>query len=390
MTEKSKKIVNGKFSLLEPNSNELSNTGFVRRRCYIAYPGKNRNYTNISKQAFEEASASLLGVPVVGNWTGSNYGGHDIIAETKGNEYIVRDKTIPLGFVPQDANVTWEEVEDEDGNMKLYQVSDVVLWHKRFPEEVDFIIENGVNQSMEIEVLDGDYDYEDYFDIKSFEYQALCLLGKDDYDPENNVEPCFEDAGILAEFSKTQSDMIKEMKDTYNKYSFKKEKGGGSGMSKENIEMIELEKYNEVVAELAEVKKNLETTSEALEIATKEKEEFKANIEELNASLETINSEVEELREFKASIVAEKEAQEIAELEEEYAGLLPADKIEEIKTAEESITVEEFSTKLALALAEETIKNKKSEKEVNFGLGVVFESGNVNKEPKDKTNKFYL
>lgn len=205
-----KKINTTSISVKFQDFQPINNTGFVRGVCKVAYAGENRNYTNIPKEAFEKAETTIFGVPVVGNWLGDNYGGHDIVIETKGNEVSFKDATIPYGFVPQDANPRWESVEDNNGNSKNYYAVDVILWHERYPEEVQFIIDNGANQSMEIMVTDGDWDDNwEFFDINDFYYSALCLLGRekdeDGINGEKNVEPCFENSEVIVgQFSMTE------------------------------------------------------------------------------------------------------------------------------------------------------------------------------------------
>ena len=74
------------------------------------------------------------------------------------------------------------------------------LWTSIY-EETKRIIEHGNNQSMELdeEKLDGVWTFDDkglpkFFIINEAMIQKLCILGE-------NVEPCFEGAGIAAQFS---------------------------------------------------------------------------------------------------------------------------------------------------------------------------------------------
>ncbi len=86
---------------------QIKNTGFIKGRARIAYAGKNRNYSNISKEAFDNALDSLALIPVVGNWIPekNNFGGHDLSIEESGNSLNVIDKTRPYGVVPENHNV---------------------------------------------------------------------------------------------------------------------------------------------------------------------------------------------------------------------------------------------------------------------------------------------
>src|SRR5690606_5264114 len=117
-----------------------------------AYAGKNRNCTDIPKEAFENAMESLKLIPVVGNWIPekNNFGGHDVALEVEGNSLKTVDKTKPYGVVPENCNAEWVDVTDENGNTKRYLECDVILWQERYPEPIQKVIDDGVNQSMEI------------------------------------------------------------------------------------------------------------------------------------------------------------------------------------------------------------------------------------------------
>lgn len=218
------------------NFENIGNSGFKKGTCKIAYAGKNRNLSNIPKEAFEKAKGSLALVPVVGNWIGSDkggFGGHDVSIELKGNDVDFKPLTIAYGVVPENNNAEWVDVEDENGNIKKYYKTDIVFWYDRYPEQVQFIIDNkGVNQSMEIDVIDGKWDENyQYFGIDEFEYSALCLLGRDNDNPENTVEPCFENAEVTIsqfalnedEFKSNFTQMMQELKNAYAELEQQKE-----------------------------------------------------------------------------------------------------------------------------------------------------------------------
>lgn len=219
----------------DKNFSKIGNSGFRRGTCKIAYAGKNRNFSDIPKEAFEKAKDSLSLIPIVGHWVGTDkggFGGHDVAIELSGNNADFKSLTIPYGVVPQDNNPEWFDVEDENGNIKKYYKTDIVLWYDRNPEQVQFIIDNdGVNQSMEIDVVSGEWteDYK-YFKINEFEYSALCLLGRDNENPDNSVEPCFEDSEITIsqfaldkdEFKSEFTLMMNELKKAYSDTSEEK------------------------------------------------------------------------------------------------------------------------------------------------------------------------
>jgi hypothetical protein len=168
----------------------------------VAYHGANRNGSFISKDTFEKdvVMQSLTGIPVVGEfWEKSeNFKGHGGKLEISddGIQYVMTTK--PYGAVVE-PNPRWVEIEEKDGSVNEYLAIDAYLWTGRY-EELEVVREKGANQSMEIVVKDGAIidGEEDVFEIKDFFYSALCILGKDEENPEFNFEPCFESSSIVA------------------------------------------------------------------------------------------------------------------------------------------------------------------------------------------------
>ena len=214
---------------------EKFNSQFHMVKVYIAYAGKNRNYSIISKETFEKMIPSLYGVPVVGEWKGDDYGSHGgkIEISEDGVEYV--DTTKPYGFIDSSATVQWEKVIEEDGTEREYLTTTAFLWTERYPEALK-VLENKNNQSMELSVIDGKIseEYPEYFEILDGEFSALCILGE-------NTEPCFESAKV-SQFNldkdtfKTEfAQMVKELKESMsftNNQQTKDTLEGGESMSK--------------------------------------------------------------------------------------------------------------------------------------------------------------
>lgn len=183
---------------------KVSNSEFVEGTALIAYPGDNRNLSDITENAFSDALPSLGLVPVVGHWLSGkqNFGGHDITIEWSGNDLVLKDNTVPYGVVKENHNAGWIDIE-EDGVIHKYLTADVVLWYGRYPEPIQKVIDDGINQSMEINIKSYSKKQNNNIQIDSFEFSALCLLGKDidEYGKtgEDNVEPCFESASIIVD-----------------------------------------------------------------------------------------------------------------------------------------------------------------------------------------------
>ncbi|NLY47345.1 MAG: hypothetical protein GX053_15395 [Tissierella sp.] len=208
-----------KFEQLE-KINEL----FSRGKAYIAYHGENRNNSFILKRTFDDAIPTLYGIPIVGEYIyeRDNFGGHGGKIEKTDDDIRFIHTTKPIGFVPESAQVSWEEVTEKDGSINQYLVVDgIILWTGRYPE-AEMIKERPYGQSMEIEVLDGEFaeiNGKEIYVINKFIFSALCVLGVNkESDPDGHVEPCFESAKIIAyqldkdKFKKEFAKMIKEFK----------------------------------------------------------------------------------------------------------------------------------------------------------------------------------
>ena len=193
----------------------------------ILYAGKNRNYSYISKETAEQMAKSLPNTPIVGEYSYSkeDFLGHaDYVEDSDGNLQAGK-RTMPIGVVPSDAKVWWENFTDSDGVEREYMCSYAYIWTGRYPESKR-IIEKGNNQSMELDPskIQGQWSKLDkggpeYFVIKEACFSALCVLGED-------VEPCFEGAQfnpILYSLLKTQGEKEKfdsEMKELIEELRF--------------------------------------------------------------------------------------------------------------------------------------------------------------------------
>ena len=197
------------------------NPSFDIAKLRIAYHGKNRNGSFISKEAFERAVPSMYNCPVVCRYDrdSDSIGSHDIevIKDQDGNYQIV-NVTTPVGVVPESAQWYWETVTEPDGESHEYITTDILLWKRQ--EAYKKILEDGIEaQSMEIEVKDGWRNKsEDVFVIEDFIFTAFCLLGE-------NTEPCFESAEVevysmnMDNFKEKLTAMMNDLKETYSAFS---------------------------------------------------------------------------------------------------------------------------------------------------------------------------
>lgn len=194
---------------IDAKSFEVLNSEFTKAKCYVLYTGENRNGSLISKEAVEAALPSIYNIPVIAEvlYTDGvkDFGTHGgrIVIDSSGIKY--EQTTVPYGVVPESANPRWETVDDKE-----YLVCEIILWSGRY-DDLDVFLADGVRpQSMEISPLEFE-EKDNLFDIKSFEFSALTILGSD-------VEPCFEDAKIETFECDTFKKQYKEMVGKFTQY----------------------------------------------------------------------------------------------------------------------------------------------------------------------------
>ena len=299
------------------------NRSFDKGVLRIAYHGKNRNGTRISKEVFEAALPSLANVPVVTHYLRKTdeLGGHDmeLVTGDDGKMYMVY-VTEPVGVVPSSPNCWWEEVEETNGDVHEYLHVEVLLWKRQ--EAYKLIKESGVvGQSMEITINDG-HDSDDAYDIDSFIFTALCLLG-------DKHEPCFESASLnvfgLSSFAAQYQEMLNEFKLAFaNASGANPVQGGDEPMNNE----LEINSVEEVEVEVDEV---VETPEESVETCVETSETAEETFEETENSDENEESEkVEEVVENEDESNTEENP---AEETEEAFSLTMVDKLNAIRDA---------------------------------------------------------
>lgn len=203
------------------------NKSFCKGTMRIAYVGKNRNNTSISKETFEKAVPSMFNCPIVANYIEDEdkIGSHDCEWEVKDGKINVYNLTEPIGVIPESANHWYEEVVEDDGTIHEYLCTDILLWKRQ--RCFAHILEKGsVSESMEITIKDGEWNGL-YYEIYDMYFTAFCLL--------ETAAPCFESASIALfsideSFKSKYQDMLKELSE-YNQNNNERNK---EDMSKEN------------------------------------------------------------------------------------------------------------------------------------------------------------
>lgn len=279
--------------------NSSFDTGVLR----VAYTGKNRNKSYISKESFERCIKTMYNCPVVCRYDREtdSLGGHDmeVVRDTDGGLKIV-NMTTPVGVIPNQAKYWWGTVEEEDGTTHEYLYTEILLWKRQ--EAYSKIKKDGITaHSMEITVKDGEMK-DGYFYIYDFEFTAFALIG---------VEPCYESSALEVfsrqEFTQQFSEMMRELKESFNlvdtsaevddihpqKYSTE---GGHEVLDKELEAVAETENKDESVVEFAaetgveDIEETQEQDTTEEEVQTEpEKEEFNLTnniIDELLRALE--------------------------------------------------------------------------------------------------------
>ena len=146
-------------------------------------------------------AASLPGCPIVGFYDEAegDFTGHQRSIEVGDGKFKVIDKTKAYGFVDSTAKIWFQKFLD-DGVEHEYLMTEGLLWTSIYKEAAE-IMTRPKNQSMELDEknMDGSWTFDDngmpkFFIINEAMIQKLCILGE-------NVEPCFEGAGIAAQFS---------------------------------------------------------------------------------------------------------------------------------------------------------------------------------------------
>ena len=260
--------------------------------CYVGEQ-PNRNGTVITKDVAKELAQSLPGSPIVGyfNEETQDFEEHNKTITIKNNKISFSEDTKPYGFVDIGAKC-WFQPFLDDGVEHEYLVTEGYLWTGQFPE-AKRVIEKGNNQSMELDMVKGDWSKTvnsdgEFFIINEAIISKLCILGED-------YEPCFEGASVTNNlqfsFDDNFNQQIYSMMGAIANYL----KKGGDTMDNEEIQLQEEEVQEEVIEEADVVEEDpvLDETEEQEGTET-ETEEVEDEVEEDKPVDESDEDEVEE------------------------------------------------------------------------------------------------
>ena len=227
--------------------------------CYVG-EDPNRNHSIITKDVAKEMAKTLPGSPIVGffNKEQGDFEEHNRVIDVSNGKFDVIDTTRPYGFVDFSAKVWFQKFLD-DGVEHEYLMTEGYIWTDIYPESKR-IVDKGNNQSMELhnKLTKGKWTKDEngrvkFFIINEAVIQKLCILGE-------NVEPCFEGAGIAAQFS-FDDEFKNNLYSMMNELKQALQEGGETQMTEE-IKNPEVEQEEVPATEDTEFKKKPEEEEE--------------------------------------------------------------------------------------------------------------------------------
>lgn len=377
------------------------NSGFARVKILIMTHEQIANGTRFSKEVIDRRRSGLNYLPVVGEFKEEDFGTHGGKLEITDDDYKFIDTTRPYGVVMADT-ARWENVVMKNGDTIEYLVADAYLWIERYPE-LNVLYDGKLNnQSMEIDILDGEFNEDSWvYDVKDFEYSALCILGK-------HVEPAFSEARVDVNFNKDCfKDKYREMMFALDKYLENYEQSGVGSLAEtknmevdevvedkfeeESVDVVEDEKVEDDVTEeefqeqddtIEDVDKkedsveeieDQDTTNEENDESTDEKIEeidYKEKYETLMTEFEKLQDDLAELKEYRANIELEEKTSTIETFKHRYS--LSDDDIKDVVENIHTYSKEQVEEKLCtIVVKTESTTNYSKDKAKTFKSAIL-------------------
>lgn len=382
---------------------EKINPLFSRAKIKVLYKGHNRNGSYFDKEDVMRNIHTIFNIPIVGEYLEEteNFGGHGMAVEMKDDEIKFVQHTKPYGVIPESAQVYWEDITEDDGTINEYLIVDgAYLWTGRY-EELQNLLDSTFNQSMEVDVVNGNYaviDGMETFKIQDFNFSAFCILGINK-NGEGHVEPAFESASITA-YSLNKEDFTTQFNKMIDELKFSLDKGGKdmTEVIKEEVTVVEeniedavdfTEDATTVVEEAAEVKEVpteedntvVETELDLVKEDAVEdiKEDFEAKYKDLSEEFTQLQTQLDELKSYKRqreeADVKGKFADKLTE--EEFAQVFEAMKDAEIQDVEDKLFALYGKKNFSITTKQDTPNNKlvfsKEESQEYNPYGDIFE-----------------
>lgn len=352
------------------------NNGFIRATVNILTKDQKANGFLFDEIGIEKRRRNWDYLPVKAEYIEENkdLGSHGgkLIIDDNGVEFIQTTK--PMGVVIANTD-RYESVATMNGEIERYFCVDVYLWYDQFKKELD-MFRNGEkrSQSMEVEILESNYDYDTNTEhVYDFKPLALCMLG-------NNCPPAFVNSKVKVQFEsdefKAQYNTMLSALDKVIKMQEEISKEGGVDVEdnkpEEVVEPVTEPGVEQPVNEEPSIEVNVEvepTEPETEDIPTQVDyqalhtelqvafNDLKGKYDDLTTQYSQLNDEVGGLREFKSNIEAQ-EQQARLEVERQYKQEM-MDSFTELTVEEkanvidniDNFTVEEIESKLSVAFA---------------------------------------
>lgn len=381
MTEKKKEIP---VLFQKMDEYQVDDTRFAKVKIWLMHLEENFNGSYFSKGAVMEAIPSLANTPILG-FIEPNMDDEDDFSdhrrEMKKNsdgEWSFDYQGQAFGTIPESNNAKFEWRLCDDGVEREFLTVEGLLWTK-WDDAIDIMNKSFVKgQSMEIHK-----DYEGFFNkddglyhYTRFSFFGACLLGLD-------YEPAMINSTVELDFNLESFE--KDIQEKMEKFKLFQANERGKTMDKEFVEL--LEKFSKTKEEMELIGVNFEeVTLDELETKLEEATKVEDAEEDFAEDAETI--EVEETEETEV-VTDETETEEVEEVEEEAEEVVTEDfekLYEDLKVQHEELSIEvaELKEFKATKVAEE----RKSQEDELFDKYKILDGIEDYEAIKSKSSEF--
>jgi hypothetical protein len=373
------------FTDIEPSLNP----SFHKAKTRIMAIESVANRCNFSTDSVVQSLPTLKNVPIVAQYS-------DETGNFKGHEFDVRGSalTYGIGVIPESAEQWIEEVE-ENGEVKKYLCSDVLLW-KRQKKEFEFIKDHkGLSVSMEVMITDANFDDNEILNIDSFYFTAVTVLGI-------GVTPAFDSANIT--FAKNE-EQIKEMMFELNNFEreentmpqagkeFEEQQSAEQPQETEPVQPQELEQQEESKEPEVDYKKLLEEeqveSGRTIRELTQERDVLTQQLQQLKTDsakeLKDVMAELEELREYKHNIEKQKRQVAIDNVLENFKDLQETDDFKELIKRVDDLTPEQLEDKCYAIVGKQARAKRQKQPQVAPKVNI---SASTKEKPSSKDDRY--
>ena len=373
------------FTDIEPSLNP----SFHKAKTRIMAIESVANRCNFSTDSVVQSLPTLKNVPIVAQYS-------DETGNFKGHEFDVRGSalTYGIGVIPESAEQWIEEVE-ENGEVKKYLCSDVLLW-KRQKKEFEFIKDHkGLSVSMEVMITDANFDDNEILNIDSFYFTAVTVLGV-------GVTPAFDSANIT--FAKNE-EQIKEMMFELNNFEseentmpqagkeFEEQQSAEQPQETEPEQPQEPEQQEESKEPEVDYKKLLEEeqveSGRTIRELTQERDVLTQQLQQLKTDsakeLKDVMAELEELREYKHNIEKQKRQVAIDNVLENFKDLQETDDFKELIKRVDDLTPEQLEDKCYAIVGKQARAKRQKQPQVAPKVNI---SASTKEKPSAKDDRY--